>query len=171
MNSQGMARITRAIRILLQAVRRTALSPVMLIRIVTLAWVALLVIGSLQPARPSLVKAAHREIHWLGFAVPAILQFIVARTRRQEILGGFAIFSLGLSIEVLQHLMYGIRLEWLDVRDNGLAILAAYALYHLAGARKLAPAQSSPATNPLVIPAPMTPAASGALRQMKFTLP
>ena len=165
------ARMRRAIRILLQAVRRTALSPVMLIRIATVAWLAFLIAGSLQPARPSLVKGVHREIHWLGFAVPAILQFIVARTRRQEILGGFAIFSLGLSVEVLQHLMYGIRMEWLDVRDNGLAILAAYALYHLAGARKPAPAQSSPATNPLVLPAPMTPAASDGLRQVKFTLP
>jgi hypothetical protein len=128
LNSQMTARVTK----------RVAISPVILIRIITMAWLTLLIIGSLQPARPSVVKSVHREIHWLGFAVPTILQFIVSRTRRQEVLSAFAIFLVGLSLEVLQHLIYGNGMEWLDVRDNGLAILAAFALYYLTGARKLA---------------------------------
>ena len=138
MKSQVRASVTKAIEFLMEPVKRTAISPIVLIRIVTIAWLTFLIVGSLQPARPSVVKSVHREIHWLGFAGPAILQFIVSRTRRQEVLSAFAIFLLGLSLEVLQHLIYRNSMEWLDVRDDGLAILAAFALYHLAGACKAA---------------------------------
>jgi hypothetical protein len=138
LKSQGTASVTKAIGILLEPVKRNAISPSVLLNIVTMAWLTFLIVGSLQPARPSVVKSVHREIHWLGFAVPAILQFIVSRTRRQEVLSAFAIFFLGLSLEILQHLIYRNRMEWFDVRDDGLAILAAFALYHLTGACKAA---------------------------------
>lgn len=57
--------------------------------------------GSLQPARPDIVKGFHREIHWVGFAGAALLLLYLSRTRRQEILRAFIIFFLGLSLEVL----------------------------------------------------------------------
>jgi hypothetical protein len=136
LKSQGTAAVTKSSGISLEPVKGYAVSPILLIRIVTIAWLTFLIAGSLQPARPSVVKSVHREIHWLGFAMPAILQFIISRTRREEALRGFAIFSVGVALEILQHLMYGIRMEWVDVRDDGIAILAGFALYHLTGAYK-----------------------------------
>ena len=42
------------------------------------------------------------------------------------------VFLLGLSLEYLQHLIYRNPMEWRDVRDDTLAILAAFALYQFA---------------------------------------
>ena len=115
---------------------RAAVPPHVL-RIVTWLWIALLIVGSLKPARPGLVTGVHWEIHWLAFAGGALLLFLLSSTRRQEILRAFAIFFLGLSLEFLQHLIYRNRLEWRDIADDGVAILVAFALYRLLGARKL----------------------------------
>ena len=104
------------------------------LRIVTRVWLAFMIVGSLQPARPRIVTGAHREIHALAFAGVALLLFSGARTRREEILKAHAVFFLGLSLEVLQHLIYRNAMEWHDVRDGALAILAAFALYRLTGA-------------------------------------
>jgi type II secretory pathway component PulK len=49
--------------------------------------------------------------------------------RRQQIRSALAVFLLGLSLEYLQHLIYRNPMEWWDVRDDGLAILAAHAIY------------------------------------------
>ena len=114
---------------------RTALPPPVL-RIVTWLWIALLIVGSLQPARPGVVTGHHHVIHWLAFAGGALLLFLLSRTRGQEILRALGIFFLGVSLEVLQHLIYRNPLEWRDVADDALAILLAFALYRLAGARK-----------------------------------
>ena len=110
--------------------------PPLVLRIVTRLWIALLIIGSLQPARPGLVTGVHREIHWLAFAGGALLLFLLSSTRRQQILRAFAIFFLGLSLEFLQHLIYRNPLEWRDIADDGVAILVAFALYRLTGTRK-----------------------------------
>jgi hypothetical protein len=65
------------------------------------------------------------------------LLFLLSSTRSQEILRAFAIFFLGISLEVLQHLIYRNPLEWRDIADDGVAILVAFALYRLTGAWKL----------------------------------
>ena len=65
--------------------------------------------------------------------------FWVSRTGRLEVLSALAIFCLGLSLEVLQHLIYANPTEWRDVADDGLAILVAFALYRLACVRKPRP--------------------------------
>jgi len=109
------------------------------LRIVAWVWISLLVVGSLQPARPGVVKGLHREIHWVAFAGAAVLLFALSKTRLREMLGAGAIFLLGVSLEVLQHLIYRNALEWRDVVDDGLAILAAFALYRLTGAWKPRP--------------------------------
>jgi hypothetical protein len=73
------------------------------IRRIAQAWLLLLVIGSLQPARPGPVHAMHREIHFLAFGGAAFLLLLVTRNRREEIgvvVGGCL---LGLSLEYLQH--------------------------------------------------------------------
>lgn len=95
--------------------------------------------GRCRPARPTFVTGVHREIHWAAFAGAAILLFALSRTRRQEILRALTVFLLGVSLEVVQYLINRNHLEWRDIGDDGLAILAAFALYRLAGAWKPTP--------------------------------
>ena len=114
---------------------RIAVPPLGL-RIATRLWIALLIVGSLQPARPSVVTGHHRVIHWVAFAGAALLLFLLSTTRRQEILRAFSIFFLGVSLEVLQHLIGRNPLEWRDIGDDGVAILLAFALYRLTGGYK-----------------------------------
>jgi TRAP-type uncharacterized transport system fused permease subunit len=109
------------------------------LRIAACVWLALLIVGSLQPARPGIVKGTHRPIHYVAFAGTALLLFPLSRTRRRETLGALAIFFLGVSLELLQHLIYRSNLEWRDVADDALAILLAFALYRLTGAWKPRP--------------------------------
>jgi hypothetical protein len=111
-------------------------------RIVVQVWLILLIVGSLQPARPSLVIAYHRELHWLAFAGAAFLVLLLSRNRRQEIRSAIAVFLLGLSLECLQHLLYRNPIEWWDARDDALSIIAAFALYQFLGAPK--PASAPP---------------------------
>lgn len=106
---------------------------------ITLAWLLLLIVGSLQPARlgPGMALhrgnhpgvAVHRGIHWLAFAGTALLLLLLSRNRRQEICSAIGTFLLGLSLEYLQHLIYRKPMEWRDVADDILAVLAAFALY------------------------------------------
>ena len=109
-------------------------------------WTLLLIVGSLQPGRPAPIVGVHREIHWLAFAGVTLLLLLLSHTRRQEIRGVFATCLLGLSLEYLQHLIYRNAVEWRDVRDDTLAILAAFALYRLARSSKavLMPTRSTP---------------------------
>jgi hypothetical protein len=100
---------------------------------------AVLIVGSLQPARPAFVHAVHRGIHWLGFGGSALLLYCLSRTPRQEILGAFATVLLGLSLEFLQHRIGHNSMEWRDVADDALAVLAFFALYRLTGAWKPTP--------------------------------
>jgi len=109
------------------------------LRVAAWVWLALLIAGSLQPARPGVLNALHRPIHYAAFAGAALLLLSLSGTRRREILGAAAVFFLGFSLEFLQHLIYGNCLEWRDIADDGLAVLAAVALYRLAGARKRTP--------------------------------
>jgi hypothetical protein len=103
-----------------------------IIRLIAQAWLLLVIVGSLQPARPWHSVAAHRGIHWLAFAGLALVLLLPSRNRRQEIHSVIAACLLGLSLEYLQHLVYRNPMEWCDVRDDTLAILAAFALYRLA---------------------------------------
>ncbi|MGP8246941.1 MAG: hypothetical protein ACLQVN_20785 [Bryobacteraceae bacterium] len=103
-------------------------------------WLAVLIAGSLQPARPDRFHYLHREIHWLAFAGASLLLFVLARTRQREVLRAFAILSLACFLELLQHLIYGNSLEWRDIRDDALAILLTFALYRLTGSWKPRPA-------------------------------
>jgi hypothetical protein len=98
---------------------------------ITQACLLLLIVGSLEPSRPAPVVVLHREIHWLAFAGVTFLLLLLSRNRRQEIRSAIGVFLLGLSLEYLQHLIYRNPMEWRDVRDDTLAILAAFALYHL----------------------------------------
>jgi hypothetical protein len=108
-------------------------------RIAALLWILLLTVGSLQPARPRVVKRVHREIHWVGFAGAAVLLFCQSRTRREEIVAAAATVLLGVSLEFLQHVIYRGSMEWRDIGDDGLAVLLAFALYRMAAAWRITP--------------------------------
>ena len=95
-------------------------------------WLLLLIAGSLQPARPEPLVAIHRGIHFLAFAAGALL-LLLSRNYRQEIRVVIAVFLVGLSLEYLPHLIYHKTMEWYDVRNDALGVLAALAAYRLAG--------------------------------------
>jgi hypothetical protein len=103
-----------------------------------MAWFVLLIVGSLQPVRPKIIVAFHREVHWIVFGVAALILFALSETRREEIRGAFMLSFLCLSLELGQHLANRQPLEWSDIRDDSLAIAVTLVLYRLAGARKRA---------------------------------
>jgi hypothetical protein len=103
-----------------------------IIRRIAQAWLVLVIVGSLQPARPATVVGLHREIHWLAFAGLASLLLFLCGKVGQEISAATAICFLGLSLEYVQHLVYRKSMEWRDVRDDIMAALVAFALYRLA---------------------------------------
>jgi hypothetical protein len=100
-----------------------------ILRLIAQIWLLLLIIGSLQPSRPGSVLAHHRSLHFLIFGVAAILWLLLARTWRQEVIAAVALCILGLTLEYLQHFFYRNVMEWWDVRDDSLAIVAAFTLY------------------------------------------
>lgn len=103
------------------------------------AWLVLLILGSLQPARPGIVRGNHRLMHYVAFAGAALLLFCLSGTRRREVQGALAIAFLGFCLELLQHLIYRMPMEWRDVSDDSFAVLVAFALYSRTGARKPMP--------------------------------
>jgi hypothetical protein len=92
-----------------------------IIRLIAQAWLLLMIVGSLQPARPGPVVATHRGIHFLAFGGAAFLLMLLSRNLRQEIRVVVGVCLLGLSLEYLQHLIYHNLMEWWDVRDDALA--------------------------------------------------
>jgi hypothetical protein len=103
----------------------------MLIRITAWLLVIGVTIGSLQPARPRLVRTYHDPIHVLAFGAIAFLFFRVSPNRRRRLLRALAIFLLGLSLEFFQHIFYRGPMEWLDVCADGASILISLALCDL----------------------------------------
>ncbi len=91
----------------------------------------------------------HRQIHWVAFVGTAFLLLILSRSRYKEIYVVLATCILGFSLEYLQHLMYGCMMEWRDVRDDIIAVVAALALYRVAAVCKTAflAARSAPRVN------------------------
>jgi len=105
-------------------------------RIAAWIWLALLIVGSLQPARPGILRGGHRPIHYVAFAGAALLLLASSYTRRQEILCAVGIFFLGISLEFLQHLIYRNPVEWRDIGDDGFAIVVGFGIYYLTGSWK-----------------------------------
>jgi hypothetical protein len=69
-----------------------------IIRLIAQAWLLLVIVGSLQPARLWHSVAVHRGIHWLAFAGLALLLLLPSWNRRQEIRNVIAACLLGLSL-------------------------------------------------------------------------
>jgi hypothetical protein len=121
-----------------------------LLRRITQAWFLAVILGSLQPRRPGSIAGLHREIHWVAFAGAAFFLLLSTRSRLQAIHRALGTLLLGLALEYVQHLIYHKAMEWLDVGDDALAILAALALYWWAVRRNPPAVVSQPDTAPVV---------------------
>lgn len=113
---------------------------------VTQIWIAILIVGSLQPSRPERVAGLHREIHWVAFAGAAWLALLFSRTRRDEVRNMIAVCCLGVLLEWLQNLLYRKGMEWLDVGDDILATIVTFAVYRSARAWSAASSAPPPST-------------------------
>jgi hypothetical protein len=103
-------------------------------RKVTLLWAATLLIVSLQPMRPANFhfSRAHHVAHFLAFGALAFLATVgFSDARRIALWPATASFLFGFAIEFLQHLHNRKPVEWYDVRDNAIGILALTALCHM----------------------------------------
>jgi hypothetical protein len=103
-------------------------------RKVTLLWAAALLIASLQPMRPAHFhfSAAHHVAHFLAFGALALLATVgFSDARRIALWPATASFLFGFAIEFLQHLQNRNPVEWHDVRDDAIGILAFAALCHM----------------------------------------
>jgi hypothetical protein len=102
-------------------------------RTASLLWAAALLIGSLQPSRPANIhySPGHNIVHFLGFGALAFLATVgFGNPVRSSFWPATACFFFGFAIEFLQHWQNRMPIEWHDVRDNAIGILAAIALLH-----------------------------------------
>jgi hypothetical protein len=103
-------------------------------RTAALIWAAILLIGSLQPERPGHIHFGipHHIIHLVGFGALAFLATGgFGRPGRTSLFPAAASFLFGLGIELLQHLQNRAPMEWNDVRDDAVGILAFTLTFHL----------------------------------------
>jgi hypothetical protein len=130
------------------ASRRAKLEDVISLRHLRLLlpiWIALLFGGSFLPQEGKRAlgtqsgyggpRWGHRAWHVASFAATGILLGLAYRSRRGVLLLG--LFGLGLMIEVLQVLVFGIGFEWWDVRDDGFGVVAAGWLSEVGWLRRL----------------------------------
>ena len=91
-----------------------------------IAWIVILVISSLQPFRPVIMARngtwAHLILHVLVFGFAAFLLLNRAVASWVVVLGTLCLAT---GIELLQHLIYGQRLEWRDLCADALGIALA----------------------------------------------
>lgn len=76
----------------------------------------------------SLELTPHRLYHLLVFGATALLLMAVARSRAGEVTGATATVLMGVGIEFAQAVVAHYQIEWWDIRDDTLAVLAAYLL-------------------------------------------
>jgi hypothetical protein len=103
-------------------------------RIATFIWAAILLIVSLQPRRPANFHSsiAHHVAHLLAFGALAFLATVgFGDARRIALWPATAAFLFGFAIEFVQHVHNRKSIEWHDVRDNAIGILAFTALCHM----------------------------------------
>ncbi len=113
-------------------------------RTATFCWGAALLIGSLQPGRPGNIHfgVRHHVAHLLSFGLLGLLAILgFASYSRTSLTPPAFGFLFGFAIEFFQHWHNAMPIEWLDVADDGIAILASLVLFHwlfLRPARSLA---------------------------------
>jgi hypothetical protein len=102
-------------------------------RTATFCWGAALLIGSLQPGRPGNIHFGilHLVAHLLSFGVLGFLATSAfAPTDQISWTPAACVFLFGFAIEFFQHWHNAMSIEWPDVADDGIGILASVALFH-----------------------------------------
>jgi hypothetical protein len=105
-----------------------------------LIWAAALLIGSLQPSRPASIHfgLAHHIVHLLAFGVLAFLATAgFGNPGRFSLSPAAASLLLGFAIEFIQHWQNRAPIEWHDVRDDAIGILAFTSFCHLVYRRRV----------------------------------
>jgi hypothetical protein len=115
-------------------------------RTAALVWAAVLLIASLQPKRPPNFhfSVAHHVVHFLCFGALAFLATVgFGNLGRTSPLPAAATFLFGFTIEFLQHLQNRQSIEWYDVLDDAVGILA-FAAFCYVESRRTADAKRVP---------------------------
>jgi hypothetical protein len=73
---------------------------------------------SSYPPNQSGISAGHRVEHWVIFGILALLCTVLCRRVLHRIGALAAVISLGVVIELLQHVVYSIPVETWDIRDD-----------------------------------------------------
>ena len=110
--------------------------PQRFLRIITVPWILVLIIGSLSPydVKEGIgTHSYHRPYHFVAFGATALLFLLIAKNRRQEWVSVCSAFALGLVLETAQYLV-GDVFEWWDVRDDAVGILIVFVLFRMADA-------------------------------------
>ncbi len=96
-------------------------------------WLLALVVGSLLPFEARVfvgdhATLQHRIVHFLAFGATTGLLILLGRNSRDRTLTVGLVAVLAVTIEFLQHRIYGSPFEYWDVRDDVLGSLAAMAV-------------------------------------------
>ncbi len=102
-------------------------------RIAAITWAVALLIGSLQPMRPAHFhfSIAHHVAHFLGFGALALLAIVGFDNHSSSLWPAAASFLFGFAIEFLQHWQNRMPIEWYDVRDDAVGVLAFAVFCHM----------------------------------------
>jgi hypothetical protein len=102
------------------------------LRILAVPWTLILIAGSLMgdSAKGHIgTHIFHRPFHFVSFGATAALYMLLATTAAGELKAALAATGLGLSLEALQHWIYGNAMEWWDVRDDAIGIGVALLIF------------------------------------------
>jgi len=75
--------------------------------------------------------SAHRVVHFAAFGASALLLVSMSRSSSQKMAALLTVIGIAVSVELLQHVIYGCSFEAWDVRDDTLAAIAGYTLARL----------------------------------------
>ena len=102
---------------------------------VALAWVVLVIVLSLQPARMRQTYGhtiEHAVMHVVLFGLTGVILLALARNRREQFNAVAGVVCLGIGIEISQYLIYTLPgFEWWDVRDDVIGAVIALVIHQV----------------------------------------
>ncbi len=112
--------------------------------VIAIPWTLVLIGGSLMSSSAKGfigTHTFHRPYHFASFGATAALYMSLATTAAGELKAAVLAMGLGLSLEALQHWIYGGVMEWWDVRDDaigiGIALLVFRGISRFSGPRSI----------------------------------
>jgi len=93
------------------------------------AWIAFLVLVSLQPLRLRATvrgTTGHLFVHLVLFGSAAVLPLLLSENRVAESVRAFGILCLAAAIEIAQGRIYHIKTEWSDIEFDCIGVLTVF---------------------------------------------